>query len=94
MLKISARDANHQFSKILEAATRGEEVVITRRGVPVARLSGITDPVAEAEQEERRRQALAFFLRGGAPGGVVADWTREEIYADRCERAGGNADTG
>ena len=38
MRTVSAREANQQFSKLLEAAVGGEEVTITRRGVPVAKL--------------------------------------------------------
>ena len=38
MSTVSAREANQQFSKVLERAVAGEEVTITRRGVPVAKL--------------------------------------------------------
>ena len=38
MVTVSAREANQQFSRILEAAVGGQEVTITRRGVPVAKL--------------------------------------------------------
>ncbi|MDF1585493.1 type II toxin-antitoxin system Phd/YefM family antitoxin [Marinimicrococcus flavescens] len=84
MLTISARDANQQFSRILDAAARGEEVVITRRGVPVARLvPAAADDKAAAERQERQREALDFFRKGGLSGGVLADWTREELYEER-----------
>lgn len=36
--RISAREANHKFSDILGRASRGENVIITRRGEPVAQL--------------------------------------------------------
>jgi prevent-host-death family protein len=35
---VSAREANQRFSDILGRAARGESVVITRRGEPVAEL--------------------------------------------------------
>jgi prevent-host-death family protein len=80
MRTISAREANQQFSRLLEAAASGEEVTITRRGVPVAKLVPV--PAAEAsaaERERRRAEALAFFERG-LEGGVIVDWTRDELY--------------
>ena len=53
---ISAREANQQFSKLLEAAG-GEVVTITRRGVPVARLVPAVDlPAATARSRERARR--------------------------------------
>jgi prevent-host-death family protein len=88
MRTVSAREANQQFSKILKAAAGGEEVTITQRGVPVARLVPVGAPVtdAEAERERRKAEALAWFRSGGLQGGVVADLTREELYEDRIER--------
>jgi antitoxin (DNA-binding transcriptional repressor) of toxin-antitoxin stability system len=40
MRSVSAREANQQFARILGEAPNGEEVVITRRGQPVARAAG------------------------------------------------------
>ena len=37
--RISLREANHRFSEHVKAVERGEELVITRRGRPIARLS-------------------------------------------------------
>ena len=85
MRTVSAREANQQFSKLLEAAVGGEEVTITRRGVPVAKLVPVCGVNAESERERRKAEALAWFKRGGLKGGVVADWTREELYDERLE---------
>ena len=41
MLDISLAEAKAQLSDLIERAIRGEEVRITRRGKPVARLVGI-----------------------------------------------------
>ena len=38
MKSVSAREANQAFSRYLAEAEAGEEIVITRRGRPVARL--------------------------------------------------------
>ena len=87
MAAVSAREANQQFSRILEAAVRGEEITITRRGVPVAKLVPVTqdDAQASAERARRKQEALAFFERGVDLGEPVA-WTREELYMERFER--------
>ena len=87
MRTVSAREANQQFSKILEAAAGGEEVTITRRGVPVAKLVPVPreDAEAAAERERRKAEALAFFEKGVDIGEPVP-WTRDEIYLERFER--------
>ena len=57
MLTVGAFDAKTHLSSLLNKVTEGEEVLITRRGVPVARLvpAGEADrsDVAEAIRELR-----------------------------------------
>lgn len=97
MRTVSARDANQQFSKILKAAAAGEEVTITQRGVPVAKLVPVPREDAEAaaaaaaEHERRKAEALAFFEKGIDIGEPVS-WTREELYLERFERDKGRAE--
>jgi prevent-host-death family protein len=45
-LRVNVHEAKTQLSRLLEAASRGEEVVIARNGEPVARLV----PVAPARR--------------------------------------------
>ena len=87
MVTVSAREANQQFSRILEAAVGGQEVTITRRGVPVAKLVPLkVDQDAEAAELARRKaEALAFFEKGVDLGPRVP-WTRDEIYMERFEK--------
>lgn len=85
MRTVSAREANQQFSRLLEDAANGEEVTITRRGVPVAKLVPVGGTDAQAERERRKAAALAWFKSGALKGGVVADWTRDELYDERLE---------
>ena len=81
MKSVSAREANQGFSRILAAAENGEEVVITRRGKPVARLC----PIRETGKDEARAEAvrrMVEMMRKGLPfHGTRVD--RDEIY-DRC----------
>ena len=76
MRTVSAGEANQQFAKLLEAATAGEGITITRRGVPVARLVPcVAAPYRDAE--ERRRAAIEWLRSGPLPG-PAPSWTRDE----------------
>lgn len=56
MRRVSAAEANRQFSKLLRAAQEGETVLITSRGKTVAKISPADD---EAERRaEAKRQLL------------------------------------
>ena len=48
MIEIGAFDARDQFSRLLDQVQQGEEVIITRRGKPVAKL--VPDVSTSAEE--------------------------------------------
>lgn len=77
---ISARDANQQFARLLKEVEAGAEVVVTRRGVPVARLSPMQDRVRRltAEQERARARSRARLQEGWPLGGGPVD--RDSLY--------------
>jgi prevent-host-death family protein len=60
---VSARDANQHFSKLLADVEAGEEVVITRRGRPVARL--VRDTGMSPEERERALRELNEIMDRG-----------------------------
>jgi prevent-host-death family protein len=78
MRTVSAREANQRFSKLLQAVVEGEEVVITRRGKPVARLAPIETAVDAERQAEIER--IVARLREGADLGEPVRWSRDELY--------------
>lgn len=78
MRTVSAREANQRFSKLLEAAVSGEEVTITRHGVPVAKLVPCR-PMPARDADERRRAAIEWLRSGPLPGPAPV-WTRDELY--------------
>jgi prevent-host-death family protein len=80
MRSVSAREANQQFSRILEAAENGETVVITKRGKPVAKLVRFEDSEVEAERRRQIDEMLAHLRKGALRGGRVVDWARDELY--------------
>jgi prevent-host-death family protein len=78
MRSVSAREANQQFAKILGEAASGEEIVITRRGQPVAVLSPYRPPARTPEQEAAIEAAIVMMRRGFVKG--ARRFTREEMH--------------
>jgi prevent-host-death family protein len=85
---VSAREANQQFSRILRDVEAGAEILVTRRGQPVARIVPASPPSRERrltpEQEaalERTRQRLekGWDLGGGK-------FSRDELYDEILAR--------
>ena len=64
--------------QLLRAVAEGEEVVITRRGKPVARLAPI-EPVVDAERQAEIDRLIEHW-REGVDLGEPVSWTRDELY--------------
>lgn len=78
--RISLREANQHLSRYIEAVQKGQEIVITRRGVPVAKLVGVPEArKLSPEQEKARARSLARMRRGYALGGLRV--IRDELHA-------------
>lgn len=78
MKTVSARDANQSFSKLLAAVEAGEEVVITKRGVAVARMLPVRRPLQGAAREEAIKR-MVERMRVGLPLGGRR-FTRDEMH--------------
>lgn len=61
MTKVSVSDAKAQLSELVRRARAGDEVILTRHGLPVVRLVPI-EPVVTRE----RKRVLLEALRGAA----------------------------
>lgn len=78
-MRVGVLEAKNRFSELIEAAQRGEEVVITKRGEPVATLLPIRKRLSPQEidaiirRNRERRESLGFTL------------TWEELKKDRDE---------
>lgn len=82
MRSVGTFEAKNKLSELLDAVERGEEIEITRRGKPVARLVGTSaqrDP-AEVRAALQRLTELRAQLRAD---GVT--FTTEEILSLRDE---------
>ena len=64
-MRVGVLEAKNRLSELLEAAQRGEEVVITKRGEPVATLNAIRKRLSPEEAEalmtrvRERREKMA-----------------------------------
>ncbi len=62
---INLREANQQLARYIRAVEAGDEVVITRRGRPVARLIPFaTEPALNAEQGAALERTLKCMEHG------------------------------
>lgn len=71
-MQVNIHEAKTNFSRLIEAVERGEEVIIARRGEPVARLV----PCAKSE---RRVQLGTLAGRGHIDPSFYDDMTDEEL---------------
>lgn len=79
MITVSARKANQEFSKLLDRAAKGEEVVITRRGVPVARLAPFGRKPMTPERAAAIKRMVAL-MEEGFPMGIAGKVTRDDMH--------------
>jgi prevent-host-death family protein len=85
MREIGAFEAKNTLGSLLDRVERGEEIVITRHGKPVARLvpnTGYFDPDRVQAAFERLREHARQLAREN-PGQPAFDW--EEIKKLRDE---------
>jgi prevent-host-death family protein len=76
---VTLRDANQNFAKYVRQVEAGEEIVITRRGTPVAKLSPVSGKrLLTPEQQAARRRALARMKKGWPLG--IGKLDRDTLY--------------
>ena len=77
MREVGAFEAKTHLSALLEAVAAGEEIVITKRGTPVARL------VPPAGASEARRHAAWGRIKALRAELGARDWTPDEVLSAR-----------
>jgi prevent-host-death family protein len=82
-MEVGSFEAKNRLSNLLERVEKGEEIVITRRGKPVARLVpfGKGRDVEAARAAGRDLRALAKELKLGP-----FDWEEWKRYRDEGRR--------
>ena len=84
MLEISIREMNQNFSRYIQAVESGEEIIITRRGKPAARLTAISGArKLTKDQQAARLRTRERMKQGCHLGGERI--TREDIYERRTD---------
>ena len=83
MREMSTRDANQDFSQVIAAAERGETIVVTRNGRPVARIT--PHPQDRTDDPEWRanfaalQESLRSKRRSGRRVGTISE---DDKYGD------------
>jgi prevent-host-death family protein len=80
MKTFTAREANHRFSQLLSQVEHGEEVVITKRGQPVAVLSPYRPAAMTAERQAAIAHAIEVMAKGLPWGGAWRNFSRDEMH--------------
>jgi prevent-host-death family protein len=75
---VSAADANRRFSELLQRVKKGESVIVTSHGKPVAKISPV---IEDGRAAESARSALFARLRRERVVNA-GRWTRDELYDD------------
>ncbi len=79
MRTVSLMTANQEFSKLIREVERGEELVITRRGLPIARLlPHRDDQTVDPAWTAAYQRMMARLEEGASLGGLKV--RREELY--------------
>ena len=80
---IGLREANHHLAKHIKAVEEGHEVVITRRGRPVARLTADigADKTRDPEWQAAYDRMVRLMAEGLPLGGTRVQ--RDQIYERR-----------
>ena len=55
MLQISLREANQHLSQYIEQVNAGQEIIITKRGLPIARLLPFDQPKVKHLTTDQKR---------------------------------------
>jgi len=78
MTEVGTFEAKNRLSELLERAEAGEEVVITRRGRPIAKLV----PILPISAQDRSRQAAERIRERARKLGGDFNWEEWKKYRD------------
>ncbi len=76
---VTLRDANQNFAKYVRQVEAGEEIIITRRGEPVAKLSAVSGKRVLTPEQEAALERTRKRLEKGWPLGI-GKIDRDSLY--------------
>ena len=79
MRQVTAREANQHFAKVLSAVEGGEQVVISKRGKPVAVMSPYK-PALDAEHQAAVEHLKAVMNEPVKLRAAFRTFTRDEMH--------------
>jgi prevent-host-death family protein len=79
MAEVGSFEAKNKLSELLDRAEHGEEIVITRRGKPVAKLGPLR---AEVDRREAEEAAARLRARAKSKKRGRFDWEEWKKYRD------------
>ena len=80
MRRVTAREANQRFSEVLSAVETGEQVVITKRGKPVALMSPYPAEALAAERQAAIDRMIASMNEPVTLRDGFRTFTRDEMH--------------
>ena len=84
MKEVAVYEAKTRLSELLVEVEQGEQVTITRRGQPIARLVGVAAPKRGASSQRQRVEAVIASLREQRKG-VMLEGDLRDLIADGCD---------
>ena len=78
MLEINVKEARSNLSTLLDRVEKGEEIIITRRGKRVARISNIVNTPTPLRSLKQFRNKIR--IKGKPLSQTVIDQRKEERY--------------
>ncbi len=82
MKEVAVYEAKTRLSELLAEVERGEQVTITRRGQPIARLVGVADTTRAAAVGQRESVAATLGAMKRNRKGVVLEGRIGELIAE------------
>lgn len=62
---VSLREVNHNLAHYIHSVEKGNEVIITRRGTPIAVMSPLKKVTQLTRQQQKSRKALFSMMEKG-----------------------------
>lgn len=62
---VSLREVNHNFAQYIHSVEKGNKVIITRRGKPIAMITPLNDVTQLTRQQQKARKNLFSIMEKG-----------------------------
>jgi prevent-host-death family protein len=77
---VTLREANQGFARYIREVEAGEEIIVTRSGTPVARISPVRQRKVLTPTQQAALERTEARMREGWPLGVEMPLNRDELH--------------